>query len=74
LWKLEWLKPQRDSSRYASLIDFGHSFWITKERLTQVQKHHKWDTHGTPFYMAGLKHPLNQDNPATAPAESGSTE
>ena len=39
--KLAWLKPHRDSSRYASLIEFGRSFLITKERLAQVQKHHR---------------------------------
>ena len=41
--KLVWLKPHRDSSRYASLIEFGRSFLITKERLAQVQnqKHHR---------------------------------
>ena len=56
---LEKLKRHDNASTYPGLIDWSHSFLITREQLAQPRKHHEIDLNRTT-----IRAPLNQGNPA----------
>jgi len=58
--KLELLKTHPDASSYPGLIDWGHSFLITKQTLAEPKKHHYKDLQNA--HLDGQS--LNVDNPA----------